>query len=395
MRRIKGTGPLAAVLVLTGLTYALLACGGGAAPATTVPPVGTATLTPEAGPTSIAVATATIAPTAAPRPTSTPVPTALTTSVPATVAATATAAPTSTLDPTPVPTSISTTTATPAPTPAPTLAPTNTPEPTPTRQATSTPMPTATLVPAPVPLAWPSDVGTSHFGQLGDSSPGFPGAWIRPHAGRFIWGLIEPQEGQYFWRITDSAVRSWQRDRLATLVTIWPFASWDQNACHGDQPRAMKAFKEMGDRLYSPCDLQAYAAWLDAVVERYDGDGVDDMSGLQYPVRHWEVLNEPEMQGPELTFFQEDSAAYLDFLKRSYTAIRAADPNAVVLTGGQAGMQPDFVGYWRPVLAGGGSNFDVGNVHSIGSDEDFFAPSTVPFWTAWVTLRSRFGLRKP
>ena len=130
----------------------------------------------------------------------------------------------------------------------------------------------------------------------------------------------------------------------------------------------------MGDRLYSPCDLQAYAAWLDAVVERYDGDGVDDMSGLQYPVRHWEVLNEPEMQGPELTFFQEDSAAYLDFLKRSYTAIRAADPNAVVLTGGQAGMQPDFVGYWRPVLAGGGSNFDVGNVHSIGSDEDFFAP---------------------
>ena len=234
-------------------------------------------------------------------------------------------------------------------------------------------------------------MGTTHFGQLGDSGPGFPGAWIRPHAGRFIWGLIETREGQYSWGITDSAVRSWQRDRLATLVTVWPFASWDQNACHSDQPRAVNAFKEMGDRLYSPCDSQAYSAWLGAVVERYDGDGVDDMPGLQYPVRHWEVLNEPSMQGPDLTFFQEDSAAYLDFLRLSYTTIRAADPNAVVLTGGQAGMQSDFVSYWRPVLEGGGSYFDVGNVHSIGSDEDFFAPeyrafldglgyAAKPFW---------------
>jgi hypothetical protein len=130
----------------------------------------------------------------------------------------------------------------------------------------------------------------------------------------------------------------------------------------------------MGQRLYSPCDSQAYVAWLGGVVERYDGDGADDMPGLEYPIRHWEVLNEPEMQGPELTFFQEDSAAYLELLKLSYTTIKGADPSAVVLSGGQAGMQSEFVDYWQPVLEGGGSHFDVGNVHSIGSDEEFFAP---------------------
>ena len=158
----------------------------------------------------------------------------------------------------------------------------------------------------------------------------------------------------------------------------------------------------MGQRLYSPCEPQAYAAWLDAVVERYDGDGVDDMPGLQYPVRHWEILNEPEMQGPDLTFFQEDSAAYLELLKLSYTTIKAADPNAVVLTGGQAGMQSEFVAYWRPVLVGGGSHFDVGNVHSIGSDEDFFAPDyrafldglgygAKPFWVTEALVGSPPG----
>jgi len=209
---------------------------------------------------------------------------------------------------------------------------------------------------------------------LGDSAPGFAGGWIRPHAGRFIWGLVEPLESQYDWRFTDSGVRDWQRDRVAVLVTIWPFASWDQDACHADQSRAINAFPEMGQRLYSPCDSQAYVAWLGGVVERYDGDGADDMPGLEYPIRHWEVLNEPEMQGPELTFFQEDSAAYLELLKLSYTTIKGADPSAVVLSGGQAGMQSEFVDYWQPVLEGGGSHFDVGNVHSIGSDEEFFAP---------------------
>ena len=206
------------------------------------------------------------------------------------------------------------------------------------------------------------------------AAPGITGAWIRPHPGRFIWGLVEAREAQYDWWPTDSAVLGWQRDRLAVLVTIWPFATWDQNACHANQPRAFNAFPQLGQRLYSPCDPGAYAAWLGAVVERYDGDGVDDMPGLEYPVRHWEVLNEPEMQGPELTFFQEDSAAYLELLMLSYTTIKAADANAVILSGGQAGMRSQFVDYWQPVLEGAGSYFDAGNVHSIGSDQEFFAP---------------------
>jgi hypothetical protein len=235
--------------------------------------------------------------------------------------------------------------------------------------------PLATLVAVPTPLEWPADVGTSHFGLLvgGREQVDFAGAWIRPHPGPFIWGQVEVQPGTYDWEQPDRLVAGAREQRLAILATVWPFAQWDQEACRANQPRAEGAFPELGDLLYSPCDPAAYAAWLTALVERYDGDGVGDMPGLAYSIRHWEISNEPEMQEPQLTFFQEGPEAYLEILRLSYEAIKAADPNAVVFTAGQAGMRSQSVTYWRPILEGADGLFDLGNMHSIGSSDGFFA----------------------
>lgn len=215
-------------------------------------------------------------------------------------------------------------------------------------------------------LEFPADVGTNHLGVLWPGSePEYAGAWVRPHPGPFIWGLIERTEGTYNWREPDLAVEKLQDQRLAVLATVWPFAAWDQRACHSNDMRARGAFPEFGTLLYMPCNLDAYLAWLGALVERYDGDGVDDMPGLIYPIRHWEVLNEPEMQGPELTFFQEPPSNYAELLRTSYSAIKAADPLAVVLPAGQAGMHTEATEYWRPILQDSTVPFDVGNIHSI------------------------------
>jgi hypothetical protein len=162
-----------------------------------------------------------------------------------------------------------------------------------------------------------------------------------------------------------------QQDRVAVLTTLWPFANWDQETCHNDQPKSQPAFPELGDSFYAPCDLDAYTTWLEATIERYDGDGVNDMPGLEYPMRHWEIANEPEMQGPDFTFFQGDSTAYLELLRSSYRTIKTADPSAVVLLGGQAGMFDFMVEYWEPVLEGADGFFDVGNIHSIQADDAF------------------------
>ena len=139
----------------------------------------------------------------------------------------------------------------PPPTEAPSL-PTPAPEPT----ATVTPAgPTATTVAALMPLEWPADVGASHFGLLvgGRERVDLEGVWIRPHPGPFIWGHIEEQPGEYRWERPDQRVADSQQQRLAILATIWPFATWDQESCHADQPRAEGAFREFGDLLYSPC----------------------------------------------------------------------------------------------------------------------------------------------
>ena len=73
------------------------------------------------------------------------------------------------------------------PTPSPTPMPTQVP-PTPTPTSIPTPTATATLLPVRRQLEWPIDVGTSHFGALGNKLEGFSGAWIRPLPGRFIGG---------------------------------------------------------------------------------------------------------------------------------------------------------------------------------------------------------------
>ena len=190
-----------------------------------------------------------------------------------------------------------------------------------TTKSSPTPMPTTNLLlSAQRQLEWPTDVGTSHFGALGNELDGFAGAWVRPLPGRFIWGLMEPSEGDYLWKASDNWVRKWQEDRLGVLVMIWPFAQWDQNICHAEDPPVEnpRVFPQYDSnlllRMYPPCKPQSYSSWLSKVVERYDGDGFDDMPGLKYPIRHWEIGNEPDMQSPRHTLFQGDSEAYLNLL---------------------------------------------------------------------------------
>jgi hypothetical protein len=86
-------------------------------------------------------------------------------------------------------------------------------------------------------------------------------------------------------------------------------------------------------------DQAAYQAYVTALVERYDGDGVDDMPGLIHPVRHWEVDNEPDLKhtlkprGGELPPDFCLPAEYATLVLWTAEAVRAADPDATVVAG--------------------------------------------------------------
>ena len=160
---------------------------------------------------------------------------------------------------------------------------------------------------------------------------------------------------------------------------IWPYANWDQDTCHKDSKYlATGHLKESSEdlKMGAPCAMQAYASFLEKLVERYDGDGKDDMPGLKIPIKYWEIMNEPEMQGgstggagEDLKFFVGTPKEYLEILKTSYETIKKADPQAKVAHAGMAGMQQNFQDFWDPIFkAGGGNYFDIANIHTISTD---------------------------
>ncbi|MCD6480637.1 beta-galactosidase, partial [Candidatus Bathyarchaeota archaeon] len=164
--------------------------------------------------------------------------------------------------------------------------------------------------------------------------------WVRPHPGPFIWGHIEPKEGRYDFSEADEVVRRAQEMGLNILATIWPYADWDQERWGDIERFVMEDFPELPRSRYKPYDMETYKKFVKALVERYDGDGVDDMPGLERPIKYWEVLNEPstgvkaKLHGKRKAFFMGDAEDYFEILKATYEAVKEADPEAKVLNGG-------------------------------------------------------------
>jgi hypothetical protein len=194
-------------------------------------------------------------------------------------------------------------------------------------------------------------------------------AWVRPHPGPFVWGEIEIEEGNFDWSDTDTQVLELENNGNSILATIWPYAQWDQEACHLDQEGRLTEepeFHLLGERRFEPCDYQAYSNWLSKVVERYDGDGIDDMPGLRYPVTHWEIVNEPELK----TFFAGKASDYVDILKASYESIKEADNNSFVVLGGYALGVENSSEYWGDILPEIDGYFDIATLHCLGQDDE-------------------------
>ncbi|MBU1178133.1 hypothetical protein KJ903_02845 [Patescibacteria group bacterium] len=214
----------------------------------------------------------------------------------------------------------------------------------------------------------------THLSKVADTKGVY---WLRQFG--LVWNDVESDKGEYDWSRADEQMKYLNEAEVYPLVNIRPFANWDQDVCHPEEKYKTEFDVKKGGQLKvgKPCDMEAYAKFLAQVVERYDGDKVADMPGLKIPVKYWEIINEPSMQGSqtggageELKFFVGTSQEYLDILKTSYQTIKQTDPEAKVLPAGMAGIQHDFQNFWQPVLANGGGNyFDIANIHTINTDE--------------------------
>jgi len=201
------------------------------------------------------------------------------------------------------------------------------------------------------------------------------GGWARPHPGPFAWGFIETEKGKFDFSVTDEYVQVAQEKNIAILATIFPYADWDQASCHSKEcevstldifyPEVKMGWKNgIPKSRCIPCNFTDYNVFIMKLVERYDGDGIEDMLGLKIPIKYWEVLNEPEMKGGDMTFFKGTPEEYAEIFKKTRDLIKGTCSDCKILHAGAAGVQDYMLDYWGKVF-GNKIDFDIANIHFI------------------------------
>jgi len=150
--------------------------------------------------------------------------------------------------------------------------------------------------------------------------------WAKPAPAGFDWGSIEqhpPVNGKhaYNWTFPDALIREYQEAGFRHFhIYTQARSPWASS----------KPLPPIGHPAFMPKPqyLDDYAEYLRNLVERYDGDGVDDMPGLRFPIRYWEI--EAEWG----TFWQSSVADYLQLLRLAHKTVKAADPQAKIILQG-------------------------------------------------------------
>ena len=208
----------------------------------------------------------------------------------------------------------------------------------------------------------------SRFGELTEMRDermrGKDGQWVRPHPGPFIWNHIEKEKGNFTWEEVDKYVVYAQEHNQAILATIWPHANWEQKSCKRKKARSPFG-KKFTKYLSKPCSMDDYKNFLLQLVDRYDGDGVNDMPGLTKPIKYWDIMNEPEFK----MFFKGSKEDFVEIFNFSSKIIKGKQKEAVIVMAGAAGMFPENKNFWKYVLPKIKDNFDIANIHHISTPD--------------------------
>ena len=104
-----------------------------------------------------------------------------------------------------------------------------------------------------------------------------------------------------------------------------------------------------------PTDVADYASIATWVASRYRGK-----------VQAWEIWNEPD---PAQSFWKGTVGEYVQLLKAAYPAIKAGDPNALVVFGGPSSNDDGFIA--AAYAAGAKGSFDVMATHPYQGMADY------------------------
>ena len=132
-------------------------------------------------------------------------------------------------------------------------------------------------------------------------------AWAK---GYVNWATVQPEQGELRWVDPDNIVNAFGDQELKILMRIHGTPEWARPTdTHFSHP---------------PTNVADFAAFMTAVVTRYKGK-----------VAAYEIWNEPNLTY-EWGYLEPDPAGYTELLKAAYKAVKAVDPDALVISGGVA-----------------------------------------------------------
>lgn len=171
------------------------------------------------------------------------------------------------------------------------------------------------------------------------------------------WETVEPTPGQYRWVDPDHTVHAFHSQGLRILLRVQGTPVWARPA---DTPLS-----------HPPNDMNDFAVFMQALASHFRGQ-----------VDAYEIWNEPNLNY-EWGYLPPDPARYAAMLRAVYPAIKAGDPQALVISAGLAttgegsGTAMGDLDYLRAMYAAGARGyFDALGSHpyAFGHDPDYEDP---------------------
>ncbi len=232
---------------------------------------------------------------------------------------------------------------------------------------------------------------TEESGKYYPSLIGSQTSWVRVN---LSWMNVEPvneEPANYFWTQMDKALSAARSDKggLQLIAVIDDSPVWARlNPDDAGGPIKSETLADFGE-------------FVEALVERYDGDGYEDAPGNPV-VRHWEFYNEPDVGYNRWGYY---GAEYASMLQIAYPAVKRSDPLAQVLFGGlgydwfESQGGPFVDSFLDDVLtAGSGDFFDIMNFHLYPLFEPNWGGGSTGLLGKTAAIREKlaeYGLEKP
>jgi hypothetical protein len=183
------------------------------------------------------------------------------------------------------------------------------------------------------------------FGKPDEFVPQARGLGARVVRGYFFWSQIEPHPGEYTWSAVDALLEQLEGDEEVwlTLCSSSPWAT--RTATDFLPPSPAK-------------DVRAYAEFVRRTVEHCTGR-----------VRYWQCDNEPSNSA---LLWSGTAEEYLGQLRAMFTAVKTADPRALVVLGGcgydvlSSPLDSEQRRFFDTLSGGGRGAFDIFDLHLYG-----------------------------